>query len=77
MFQDPQDNRYATPDSLYWINTQGIVPEHIIDLYGEDVKFFPPYSLYKAGVDNRRFERETNTQTINCLLYTSPSPRDG
>ena len=70
LFQDPQDNRYATPDSLYWINTQGIVPEHIIDLYGEDVKFFPPYSLYKAGVDNRRFERETNTQTIKAD-YTS------
>ena len=70
LFQDPQDNRYATPDSLYWINTQGIVPEHIIDLYGEDVKFFPPYSLYKAGVDNRRFERETNTYTIK-VDYTS------
>ena len=70
LFQDPQDNRYATPDSLYWINTQGIVPEHIINLYGEDVKFFPPYSLYKAGVDNRRFERETNTQTIKAD-YTS------
>ena len=70
LFQDPQDNRYATPDSLYWINTQGIVPEHIIDLYGEDVKFFPPYSLYKAGVDNRRFERETNTYTIKAD-YTS------
>ena len=70
LFQNSQDSRYATPDSLYWVNTQGIVPEHIIELYGDDVKFYPAYSLYKAGVDNRRFERETNTQTIK-VDYTS------
>ena len=64
LFQDSLDNRYVTPDSLYWANTQGIVPEHIKEKYGEDVTFYPPYSLFRAGVDNRRFDRETNTQTI-------------
>ena len=64
LFQDSLDQRYVTPDSLYWANIQGIVPDHIKEKYGDDVIYYPPYSLYRAGVDNRRFERETNTQTI-------------
>ncbi len=64
LFQDSLDHRYVTPDSLYWANVQGIVPDHIQEKYGEDVIYSPPYSLYRAGVDNRRFERETNTQSI-------------
>ena len=64
LFQDSLDQRYVTPDSLYWANTQGIVPDHIKEKYGDDVIFNPPYSLYRAGVDNRRFERKTNTQSI-------------
>ncbi len=62
LFEDPLDNRYVTPDSIFESQIDNVIPDHIIDEYGDQVQYFPPYSLYRAGVDNRRFERETKTR---------------
>ena len=63
LFENPLDSRYITPDSLFWAQIENRIPEHIIEEYGDQVQYYPAYSLYKAGVDNRRFERETKTRT--------------
>tara|TARA_Y100001970_G_scaffold288973_1_gene417937 strand:+ start:1253 stop:4165 length:2913 start_codon:yes stop_codon:yes gene_type:complete len=70
LFENPLDDRYVKPDSLYWSHVQAIIPDHIIDQYGDDVTFYPNYALYRMGVDTRRFQRETKTQTIK-LDFTS------
>ena len=62
LFEDPLDNRYVTPDSIFASQIDNIIPDHIIDEYGDQVQYYPPYSLYRSGVDNRRFERETKTR---------------
>ena len=62
LFDDPLDDRYVTPDSLFWAHVQGTIPSHILEQYGDQVVFFPAYSFWRFGVDNRRFERETKTQ---------------
>ena len=68
LFEDALDPRYATPDSLFWARIQGTIPEHIVEQYGDQVKYFPAYSLYRAGVDNRRFERQTKTRNYKLDL---------
>jgi len=70
LFDDPLDDRYVTPDSLFWAHVQGTIPSHILEQYGDQVVFFPAYSFYRFGVDNRRFERETKTQSVK-LDFTS------
>ena len=70
LFEDPLDNRYITPDSLFLARLENRIPDHIIEQYGDQVQYFPAYSLYRAGVDNRRFERETKTNNYK-LDFTS------
>ena len=70
LFEDPLDNRYITPDSLFLARLENRIPEHIIEQYGDQVQYFPAYSLYRAGVDNRRFKRETKTNNYK-LDFTS------
>ena len=64
LFDDPMDERYITPDSLFWANVQGTIPDYITEEYGDQVVYWPPYSFFRAGVDNRRFKRETKTQSL-------------
>jgi len=64
LFDDPSDDRYITPDSLFWAHIQGEIPSYITEQYGDQVVFFPAYSFWRFGVDNRRFERETKTQSM-------------
>tara|TARA_B100000686_G_C16803276_1_gene987801 strand:- start:385 stop:3306 length:2922 start_codon:yes stop_codon:yes gene_type:complete len=64
LFDDPLDDRYITPDSLFWAHVQGTVPGYILEKYGDQVVFYPAYSFYRFGVDTRRFERETKTKSI-------------
>ena len=61
LFDEPMDIRYITPDSIFLAQQENRIPDHIIALYGDQVQYYPAYSLYRAGVDNRRFERETKT----------------
>ena len=70
LFEDPLGNRYITPDSLFLARLENRIPDHIIEQYGDQVQYFPAYSLYRAGVDNRRFERETKTNNYK-LDFTS------
>ena len=70
LFEDPLDDRYITPDSLFLARLENRIPDHIIEQYGDQVQYFPAYSLYRAGVDNRRFERETKTNNYK-LDFTS------
>ena len=70
LFEDPFDRRYITPDSLFLSQLEYEIPEHIIAEYGENVQYDPAYSLYRAGVDNRRFNRETRTRNYK-LDFTS------
>ena len=70
LFEDPLDNRYITPDSLFLARLENRIPDHIIEQYGDQVQYFPAYSLYRAGVDNRRFKRETKTNNYK-LDFTS------
>ena len=70
LFEDPLDNRYITPDSLFLARLENRIPDHIIEQYGDQVQYFPAYSLFRAGVDNRRFERETKTNNYK-LDFTS------
>ena len=63
LFENEFDNRYVTPDSLFWAQIENRIPDHIVEEYGENVNYFPAYSLFRAGVDNRRFERETKTRS--------------
>ena len=62
LFEDPRDYRYVTPDSIFGAQIDNVIPDHIISQYGDQVQYYPPYALYRAGVDNRRFERETKTR---------------
>ena len=70
LFEDPFDRRYITPDSLFLAQLEYEIPEHIISQYGENVQYDPAYSLYRAGVDNRRFNRQTKTRNYK-LDFTS------
>ena len=70
LFEDPFDRRYITPDSLFLSQLEYEIPEHIISQYGENVQYNPSYSLYRAGVDNRRFNRQTKTRNYK-LDFTS------
>lgn len=64
LFEDPNDPRYITPDSLYWAHIQGIVPEWAIEEYGERTSYFPGYAFSRWGVDVNRFQRETRTRSL-------------
>ena len=70
LFEDPFDRRYITPDSLFLSQLEYEIPEHIVAEYGENVQYDPAYSLYRAGVDNRRFNRQTRTRNYK-LDFTS------
>ena len=70
LFEDPLDRRYITPDSLFLARQENRIPEHIIEQYGDQVQYYPAYSLFRAGVDNRRFKRKTKTRNVK-LDYTS------
>ena len=59
-----------TPDSLFLARQENRIPEHIIEQYGDQVQYYPAYSLFRAGVDNRRFKRKTKTRNVK-LDYTS------
>ncbi len=62
LFEDPEDRRYVIPDSIYGSQIDNVIPDHIISQYGDQVQYYPPYALYRSGVDNRRFERQTKTR---------------
>ena len=70
LFEDPLDSRYITPDSLFQARQDSRIPSHIREKYGDQVQYYPAYSLYRAGVDNRRFNRETKTRNYK-LDFTS------
>ncbi|GIR57031.1 MAG: hypothetical protein CM15mP64_4430 [Candidatus Neomarinimicrobiota bacterium] len=70
LFEDPLDKRYITPDSLFLSQLENEIPEHIVAEYGENVQYYPAYSLFRAGVDNRRFNRQTRTRNYK-LDFTS------
>ena len=70
LFDSPNDKRYITPDSLFLSQIEYEIPEHIIAEYGDQVQYYPAYSLYRAGVDNRRFNRETKTRNYK-IDFTS------
>ena len=61
LFEDPEDPRYSTPDSLYWAQEQGEIPQSIIDQWGEtyQIDYWPDYSFGRWGVAKDRFFRET------------------
>ena len=70
LYEDPLDNRYVTPDSLFWAHIVGEVPDHIQSQYGDGVNYFPQYTFSRWGVDTDRFMRETNTQGFK-IDYTN------
>jgi len=70
LFDDPLDQRYITPDSLFWAHIQATLPQHVIEEYGDQVLYFPAYSFSRWGVNTNRFERETRTRGIK-LDFTS------
>ena len=70
LYEDPLDERYVTPDSLFWAHIVGDVPDHIQNIYGDGVNYFPQYTFSRWGVDTDRFMRETKTQGLK-LDYTN------
>jgi len=68
LFEDPKDPRYVTPDSIFGAQIDNVIPDHIISQFGDQVQYYPPYALYRAGVDSRRFERETKTRNYKFDL---------
>ena len=49
----------------------GYVSEDFVALYETRPNQYPPYGKEVVDVNGTKFMRD-----INCLLYTSPSPRD-
>ena len=47
--------------------------------FGYESVYFdtPDLATYRAHVQRRRLRFKARTRTYTCLLYTSPSPRDG
>ena len=70
LYEDPLDERYITPDSLFWAHIIGEVPDHIQNEYGDGVNYFPQYTFNRWGVDTDRFMRETKTQGFK-IDYTN------
>ena len=70
LYEDPLDERYVTPDSLFWAHIVGDVPDHIQNAYGDGVNYFPQYTFSRWGVDTDRFMRETKTQGLK-VDYTN------
>ena len=70
LYEDPLDPRYITPDSLYWAHIEGTLPTKIATEYGQEVNYFPQYTLGRWGVETSRYNRETITQSLK-LDYTS------
>ena len=70
LYEDPLDERYVTPDSLFWAHIVGDVPDHIQNIYVDGVNYFPQYTFSRWGVDTDRFMRETKTQGLK-LDYTN------
>ena len=70
LFEDPLDQRYVTPDSLFWAHIIGEVPKNVQDKFGEGVNYFPQYTFDRWGVDTDRFMRETKTQSLK-IDYTN------
>ena len=64
VFEEPLDNRYITPDSLYWAHIEGKLPDEIINKYGSEVNYFPQYTVARWGIDTDRFERETKSRSL-------------
>ena len=56
----------------------GIVAEFLQNLMGFLVAFIPAFflGLFKEGLFKKRRRRQKLSKNNNCLLYTSPSPRD-
>ena len=50
--------------------------DQISNVYKEAVRVYI-YANLNADVDTRNAENEERSQLARCLLYTSPSPRDG
>ena len=70
LYEDPLDPRYITPDSLYWAHIEGTLPTNIATEYGQEVNYFPQYTLDRWGVETSRYNRETTTQSLK-LDYTN------
>ena len=70
LYEDPLDERYITPDSLFWAHIIGEIPDHIQNEYGDGVNYFPQYTFNRWGVDTDRFMRETKTQGFK-IDYTN------
>ena len=51
----------------------------ILSFIGPGVTVLTSGNVYKASAQfiiNQRIEKETGKNSLTCLLYTSPSPRD-
>jgi len=68
LFEKPLDYRYTTPDSLFWAQIDGTVPDHIEDKYGQEVNYFPEYTFNRWAVETDRFERQTDTKSLKFDL---------
>ena len=58
LFEDANNPKYITPDSLYYAHSTGALPDGI----SEGTNYFPSHSFGRWGVDLSRFMRETITQ---------------
>ena len=58
LFEDANNPKYITPDSLYYAHSTGVLPDGI----SEGTNYFPSHSFGRWGVDLNRFMRETITQ---------------
>ncbi|HDY75875.1 MAG TPA: hypothetical protein ENH49_05055, partial [Candidatus Marinimicrobia bacterium] len=64
LYEDSLDQRYITPDSLFWAHIEGELPVDIQNKYGSEVNYFPQYTFSRWGVDIDRFTRETKSRKL-------------
>ena len=66
------------PDSTENVNDRKVFggnPTGIFEL--NNIKYQWAYNLWEMMLNNTWFPKEVDmTRDVNCLLYTSPSPRD-
>ena len=66
LFDNLNDSRYITPDSLYWAHIVGTLPEGV----DENTNYFPVNSFSRWGLDRSQFLRKTKSNQIK-LDYTN------
>ena len=50
--------------------------EILREAYESGIRYFDTAPLYGKGLSEKRIGKFLNTVSRDCLLYTSPSPRD-